>query len=73
MSSQTAETRTHLLELIQELPEERLGEVRDFVEFLLEKDEDRMLRQASMRMSRRALAEAWENEEDSIYDDLRLR
>ena len=44
--------------------------MEDFVEFLLQKDEDQQLRQAATRMSEPALREAWDNPEDAAYDEL---
>lgn len=59
-----------LLEKLHSLPPEKLAEVEDFVEFLLQKDEDQQLRHAAMRMSEPALREAWDNPEDAAYDKL---
>jgi hypothetical protein len=59
-----------LLEKLHALPPEKLAEVEDFVEFLLQKDEGRQLRRAAMKMSEPALREAWDNPEDAAYDEL---
>jgi len=69
MSSDSQHDDT-LLEKLHALPPEKLAEVEDFVEFLLQKDEDQQLRQAAMRMSEPALREAWDNPEDAAYDKL---
>lgn len=59
-----------LLEKLHSLPPEKLAEVEDFVEFLLQKDEDQQLREAALRMSEPALRRAWDNPEDAVYDRL---
>lgn len=59
-----------LIEKMRALPPEKLAEVEDFVEFLLQKDEDAKLRQATMKMSEPAFAKAWDNAEDAVYDEL---
>jgi hypothetical protein len=69
MSSQSHD-EIALLEKLHALPPEKLAEVDDFVEFLLQKDEDERLRNATMRMSEAAFAEAWDNPEDADYDQL---
>ena len=62
-------TTVPLIEKIQALPPEKLVEVEDFVEFLLQKD-DRKLDEAALRMCEPALREDWLNEEDAAYDNL---
>lgn len=61
---------THLLEKIAELPPEKLAEVEDFVDFLLQKDDDHLLRFATMKLSEPAFAEIWDNDADAAYDTL---
>ncbi len=58
-----------LIEKIRSLPPERLAEVEDFVDFLVERDERRLV-QAATRMSDEAFGKFWDNEEDSVYDQL---
>lgn len=69
MSSQDRHDDT-LLEKLHALPPEKLAEVEDFVEFLLQKDEDQQLREAALRISEPALRQAWDNPEDAVYDRL---
>ncbi len=69
-SQRKATATTALLEKLRDLPAERLAEVEDFVEFLLQKDEDRELRQAAMRMSEPSFKAIWDNELDAVYDKL---
>jgi hypothetical protein len=58
-----------LLEKIKSLPPERIAEVEDFVDFLAQRD-DRRLVQAAARMSEDSFREVWDNEEDAAYDSL---
>jgi hypothetical protein len=69
MSSQNQHDDT-LLQKLHALAPEKLAEVEDFIEFLLQRDEDHQLRQAAMRMSEPALRDAWDNPEDAAYDQL---
>jgi hypothetical protein len=55
---------------IRELPEERLAEVEDFVDFLRTRDEQRRLADAAAVLSLPALAAVWDNSEDDVYNDL---
>jgi hypothetical protein len=58
-----------LLEKIKSLPPERIAEVEDFVDFLSERD-DRRLVQAAAKLSEDSFREVWDNEEDTAYDHL---
>jgi hypothetical protein len=58
-----------LLEKIKSLPPERIAEVEDFVDFLAQRD-DRRLVEAAARMSEDSFREVWDNEEDAAYDRL---
>ena len=58
-----------LLEKIKNLPPERIAEVEDFVDFLAQRD-DRRLVEAAIRMSEDSFREVWDNEEDAAYDRL---
>ncbi len=62
------ETKT-LIEKIESLPPERIAEVEDFVDFIAERDERRLV-QAAMQMSEDAFRKVWDNEEDAAYDNL---
>ena len=59
-----------LIDKLQQLPQERLEEVEDFIDFLRAREEDRTLTQAAGRMSEQALARVWDNPEDAAYDAL---
>ena len=53
------------------LPVERQAEVLDFVQFLLQKEqEQQQLTQAAAQLSGPSLAAVWDNPEDAVYDQL---
>lgn len=58
-----------LIEKIKSLPPERIAEVEDFVDFLAERD-DRRLVKAAAKLSEDSFREVWDNEEDAAYDHL---
>jgi len=58
-----------LIEKIKNLPPERLAEVEDFVDFIAQRDERRLV-QAASKLSEESFRQVWDNEEDSAYDQL---
>jgi hypothetical protein len=58
-----------LLEKIRNLPPERIAEVEDFVDFIAQRDERRLI-EAAARLSEDSFGKVWDNEEDSVYDQL---
>ena len=58
-----------LIEKIKILPPQKIVEVLDFVEFLAQK-EDRKLVEAASKLSEDAFAKVWDNDEDAVYDKL---
>ena len=58
-----------LIEKIKGLPPERISEVEDFVDFIAQRD-DRRLVQAATKMSEDSFRQVWDNEEDAAYDRL---
>jgi hypothetical protein len=58
-----------LIEKISSLPPERITEVEDFVDFITQRDERRLV-QAAAKLSEDAFHQVWDNEEDSAYDQL---
>jgi hypothetical protein len=56
-----------LIEKIKSLPPERVAEVEDFVDFIAQRDERRLV-QASSRLSEDSFRQVWDNEEDSVYN-----
>lgn len=57
-----------LLEKIRTLPEDRVSEVEDFVDFIRQREEDRRLSQAVAKLSEPALQRVWDNPDDAEYD-----
>ena len=58
-----------LLAKIRRLPPEQIAEVEDFVDFLAQRDDRRLVR-AATKMSEGSFREVWDNEEDAAYDSL---
>ena len=58
-----------LIEKIKILPPQKIVEVLDFVEFLAQKEE-RKLVEAASKLSEDAFAKVWDNDEDAVYDKL---
>ncbi len=53
---------------IDKLPEEVLGEVLDFIQFLEIKRERTLLSRFSQALSASSFQRIWDNEEDAVYD-----
>jgi hypothetical protein len=58
-----------LIQKINSLPPERITEVEDFVDFIAQRDE-RKLVQAATKLSEETFKQVWDNEEDAVYDEL---
>nr|VFK60808.1 MAG: Protein of unknown function (DUF2281) [Candidatus Kentron sp. TUN]VFK63687.1 MAG: Protein of unknown function (DUF2281) [Candidatus Kentron sp. TUN]VFK70079.1 MAG: Protein of unknown function (DUF2281) [Candidatus Kentron sp. TUN] len=58
-----------LTDQVAQLPPEKQTEVLDFVQFLLEK-EQQQLSQATSQLSEPSLATVWDNADDAAYDQL---
>jgi hypothetical protein len=56
-----------LIEKNKSLPPERVAEVEDFVDFIAQRDERRLV-QAAAKLSEESFGKVWDNEEDSAYD-----
>jgi len=59
-----------LFEKIRALPEDRVAEVEDFVDFLRHREDDRRLTQAAAQLSEDSLRKVWDNPDDAEYDRL---
>ncbi len=59
-----------LLEKIRSLPPEKVAQVKDFVDFLRVRDEDRRLTLAATKLSEEAFTRVWDNPDDADYDRL---
>ena len=69
MTEQPIEERL-LIEKIRALPPDRIAEVEDFVDFLTQRGQDRLLTRAVARLSEDVFQKAWDNQEDAAYDRL---
>jgi len=58
-----------LIEKIRHLPPKRQAEVENFVDFLTQRDEQKLVN-AAMKMSEKSFEKIWDNEEDAVYDQL---
>jgi hypothetical protein len=59
-----------LFEKIRALPDEKVAEVEDFVDFLHHREDDRLLTHATARLSEDSLRKIWDNPDDADYDRL---
>jgi hypothetical protein len=59
-----------LIEKILALPEYRLNEVEDFVDFIRLREQQRALARDGAAASAAAFAAVWSNPEDDVYDAL---
>jgi len=55
---------------IEKLPEGKLSQVLDFIQFLELKEGERGLIAAAQPISERSFSQVWDNEEDAAYDVL---
>lgn len=63
------QARELLFEKIEQLPPQKIAEVVDFVDFLAEREERKLVESAT-KLSEKAFEKVWDNDEDSIYDEL---
>lgn len=59
-----------LVDKILSLPAEKVAEVEDFVDFLLERTEHRRLVSAATKLSEEVFRLVWDNPDDAEYDQL---
>jgi hypothetical protein len=55
---------------IDNLPEDILTEVFDFIRFLESKKDKTLLTKASQKLSEVSFKKVWDNDEDAVYDSL---
>lgn len=55
---------------IENVPDEILVEVFDFIQFLIYKQEKESLANFAQLRSEKSFEKVWDNEEDAIYDNL---
>ena len=58
-----------LIEKIRNLPPERVAEVEDFVDFLVQRENRRLVKTAT-KLSEDAFQKVWDNTDDADYDNL---
>lgn len=58
-----------LVKRIKQLPPPKIAEVENFVDFLYQKEEQKLV-QSAMKLSENSFQKVWDNDEDSIYDEL---
>lgn len=63
-------TEQMLIEKIKQLPQQRLAEVEDFVDFLRAREDEQHLTQAAAKMAEAGFAAVWNNDADAAYDRL---
>ena len=59
-----------LINKIQALPEDKIAEVADFVEFLRLKAQEQQAALAVTKLSEEAFHKVWDNPDDAEYDKL---
>jgi hypothetical protein len=60
----------NLLDKIHALPPDKVTQVEDFVDFLMQRAQERRLTRAAAALSEAALHKVWDNPEDADYDRL---
>jgi hypothetical protein len=71
MNTNNITTQEHLLiEKIRSLDPERFAEVEDFVDFLRQRNEDRILVRTAAKLSEDTFVSIWNNSEDADYEVL---
>jgi hypothetical protein len=59
-----------LFKKIEALPDERISEIEDFVDFIRLREAERAVARAAAAASAPAFAAVWSNPEDDVYDAL---
>ncbi len=60
----------HMIQKLNHLTPSRLAEVEDFIDFIQQRDQDKLLRQCVSQASEDSLNKVWDNDDDAIYDSL---
>ncbi len=68
MSGQDRNLEQVILQKIRALPPERIGLVEDFIDFLIQRGEDRLLTRAASALSEASFQNVWDNSEDADYE-----
>lgn len=59
-----------LIEKIRDLSSDKVAEVEDFIDFLRQRDADRLLVRTAAHLSESSLSKVWDNPDDAEYDRL---
>lgn len=59
-----------VLTKLRRLPPERVAEVEDFIDFLVSRDQDRLLVRAALAVAESHLETIWNDDADADYDRL---
>ncbi|VAW55950.1 hypothetical protein MNBD_GAMMA07-2222 [hydrothermal vent metagenome] len=59
-----------LIDKLESLPQERLEEVENFIDFLNQRGRDRQLTRDAAHVAKQNFATIWDNSDDSVYDKL---
>ena len=70
MSSQDRYLEQAILKKIRSLPPDKIGQVEDFIDFLIQRGEDRLLTRAASALSEFSFQKVWDNPKDAEYDRL---
>ena len=57
-----------LFDKIKQLPQQRLAELEDFVDFLRTREADHRLAAAAAKASEASFSQVWDNDDDAAYD-----
>ncbi len=60
----------HLIDKLEGLPEDRLSEAEDFIDFLKNRERERQTTRAAEKLSEDRFRDVWDNPEDAVYDRL---
>ena len=63
------QARELLFEKIEQLPPQKIAEVINFVNFLVEREGKKLIESAA-KLSEGSFGRVWNNDEDAIYDEL---
>lgn len=63
-------SENNLIQKIRNLPPDKITEVEDFVDVLLEEQDKIRLTRAAIKLSETAFSKIWDNDEDADYDQL---
>lgn len=60
----------NMIEKLKHVPPDRLAEISDFIDFILQKDQENRLKRDFVQASEASFANIWDNDEDSAYDSI---